>query len=336
MTPIKTARKMRGLAQSDLAARMGISPQALNQYESGARSLGPKLLPVAAQVLDVSPAYLAGIAQSIPVFCADGGIKECAIIRQESIPNYGMLYLVDTREYGAENVILADGIQYILHTQLDDCGISIDQIAAPGIGYWIDSRGHIALMVDGLPRAIETVRFNTVYRILSEKTVVGRMKAHPDELWDDEEDSFEVDRVRLRLWIDSDPIISVEAEGQLEGDDCIIMDDGTCMLLKQELIKKAEAAGIEGEFWRGIGILSGVTSSFGYMRSATGAKAGWETLYIAQCVTWNGFANARAFKTIEEARREAGKLDIRKARCKFDDSGICTVVDWVLDDKRNA
>lgn len=335
MTPIKTARKMRGLAQSDLAARMGISPQALNQYESGARSLGPKLLPVAAQVLDVSPAYLAGFAQSIPVFCAEGGVKECAIMRQESIPNYGMLYLVDTDEYGAENVILADGFQYILRTQLDDRGISIDQIDSPGIGYWIDSHGHIALMVDGLPRAIETVRFKTVYDVLSEKTVVGRMKAHPDELWDDKEDSFEVDRVRLRLWIDSDPITSVEAEGQLNGDDCIILDDGNCVLLKEELIKKAEAEGIEGEFWRGIGILSGVTSSLGYMRSATGAKAGLETLYLALCVTWNGFANARAFKTIEEARREAGKLDIRKARCKFDDSGICTVVNWVSDDKWN-
>lgn len=335
MTPIKTARKMRGLAQSDLAARMGISPQALNQYESGARSLGPKLLPVAAKVLDVSPAYLAGIAQSIPVFCADGGVKECAIMRQESIPNYGMLYLVDTREYGAENVILSDGFQYILNAQLDDRGISIDQINSHGAGHWVDSHGHIAMMVDGLPRAIETVSFNTVYKILTEKTVVGRMKAHPDELWD-EEDSFEVDRIRLRLWIDSDPIISVEAEGQLDGDDCIILDDGNHMLMKEELIKKVEAAGIEGEFWRGIFILTGITSSFGYMRASTGAKAGWETLYLALCVTWNGFANARAFKTIEEARREAGKLGIRKARCKFDDSGICTVVDWVSDDKRNA
>lgn len=328
MTPIRTARLMRGLSQTDLAARMGISPQSLSQYESGARSLGPKLLPVAAQVLDVSPAYLAGLAQSIPVFdCVAGRMEECAIMRQESIPGYGMLYLVDTTKYGAKNVILADGAQYVLHTQLYDQGITIDQINSTDTGRWVDSRGHIALMVDGLPRAIETVRFNTVYRILSEKTVVGRMKAHPDELWDGE-DTAEVDRVRLRLWIESDPIISVEAEGEIEGDDCIILDDGTCMLLKQELIKKAEAAGIDGEFWRGISILTGVTSSFGYMRSAAGEKAGWETLYLALCVTLNGFANARAYKTLEEARREAGKLNIRKARCKFDDKGICTVVEW--------
>ena len=92
MTPIKTARLMRELTQLSLAECMGISPQALSQYESGVRNLGPKLLPIAAHELDVSEAYLSGCAQQLPVYDYNtGGTWMGTIMREEPIPTYGVL-----------------------------------------------------------------------------------------------------------------------------------------------------------------------------------------------------------------------------------------------------
>lgn len=151
MTHIKTARRLRGLTQTDLAARMGISPQSLNQYESGARSLGPKLLPAAAQALDVSEAYLSGCAQTLPLYdFATGGTHMSAIMREEPIPAYGILYLVDT-DVGPVSVILSGGVQFTLCDWQGGQVMTADEIAQ---GHWVDSRGTDAIMLGGLPRVL--------------------------------------------------------------------------------------------------------------------------------------------------------------------------------------
>lgn len=155
MTPIKTARLMRGLSQTDLAARMGISPQSLSQYESGARSLGAKLLPAAAQALDVSEAYLSGCAQTLPVYdYATGGTHTSEIMREESIHTYGTLYLCDVPGVGPVSVILAGGVQLTLSDWQGEQVMTAAQIADPPNGRWVDGRGEDAIMLGGLPRVL--------------------------------------------------------------------------------------------------------------------------------------------------------------------------------------
>ena len=155
MTPIKTARRLRGLSQTDLAARMGISPQSLNQYESGARSLGPKLLPAAAQALDVSEAYLSGCAQTLPVYdCMTGGTHMGAIMREERIPAYGTLYLCDVPDVGPVSVILSAGIQFTLSDWQGAQVMTAEEISDPPNGHWVDAWGRDAVMLDGMPRMI--------------------------------------------------------------------------------------------------------------------------------------------------------------------------------------
>lgn len=154
MTTIKSARRLRGLSQTDLAARMGISPQSLNQYESGARSLGPKLLPAAAQALDVSEAYLSGCAQTLPVYdFATGGTWIGAIMREEPIPAYGVLYLVDT-DVGPVSVILSAGVQFTLSDWQGAQVMTAEEISDPPNGHWVDGRGTDAILLGGLPRIL--------------------------------------------------------------------------------------------------------------------------------------------------------------------------------------
>ena len=156
MTPIKTARRLRGLSQTDLAARMGISPQSLNQYESGARSLGPKLLPAAAQALDVSEAYLSGCGQTLPVYdCMTGGTHMGAIMREERIPAYGTLYLCDVPDVGPVSVILSSGIQFTLSDWKGEQVMTADEITNPTNGHWMDGRSYTAIMLGLLPRIFE-------------------------------------------------------------------------------------------------------------------------------------------------------------------------------------
>lgn len=156
VTPIKTARRLRVLSQTDLAARMGISPQSLNQYESGARSLGPKLLPAAAQALDVSQAYLSGCAQTLPVYdYKSGGTWLGAIMREEAIPAYGALYLVDIEALDLQiSVILAGGVQFTLSDWQGEQVMTAEEIADPPQGRWVDGRGEDAIMLRGLPRIL--------------------------------------------------------------------------------------------------------------------------------------------------------------------------------------
>lgn len=154
MNPIKTARMMRGMSQVELSRKMGILPQALNLCEAGKRSLGPKLLPLASEALNVTPAWLAGMPVSIPVvdFDAHETIL-CPVIAQTELPGYGMLYLVDT-EVGPVSVILSGGVQFTLSDWQGEQVMCAEEIAKPKGGYWVDARGYPAIMLDGLPRII--------------------------------------------------------------------------------------------------------------------------------------------------------------------------------------
>ena len=150
MTPIKTARIMRRMTQSELAARMQILPQTLNNYESGMRSLGPKLLPAAADALGVSTAYLRGDAQRLAVRdFITGEIVVCPIMSETVIDTYGMFYLVEHDQVGPIAVILADGVQFTLSDWQGPQPMTIDEIAEYR---WVDAFGRMAIMLQGLPR----------------------------------------------------------------------------------------------------------------------------------------------------------------------------------------
>lgn len=152
MTPIKTARLMRRMTQSELAARMQILPQTLNNYESGTRSLGPKLLPAAADALGVSTAYLRGDAQRLAVRdFVTGEIAVCPIMSETVIDTYGMLYLVEHDQVGPIAVILADGMQFTLGDWQGSQPMTVDEIAEYS---WVDAFGRTVIMIGGLPRMI--------------------------------------------------------------------------------------------------------------------------------------------------------------------------------------
>lgn len=152
MTPIKTARLMRGMAQVELAQKLGITPQNLNQYENGTKTPGPKLLPLVAQVLDVSAAYIRGNAQRLAV--RDFVTKEmvtCPIISETVIDSYGMYYLVEHEDVGPIAVILADGVQFTLGDWQGEQPMERSEI---GDYAWVDAAGRDAVMLDGLPHLI--------------------------------------------------------------------------------------------------------------------------------------------------------------------------------------
>lgn len=152
MTPIKTARIMRRMTQSELAARMQILPQTLNNYESGMRSLGPKLLPAAADALGVSTAYLRGDAQRLAVRdFITGEIVVCPIMSETVIDTYGMFYLVEHDQVGPIAVIMADGVQFTLSDWQGPQPMTIDEIAD---FRWVDAFGRTAIMLHGLPRVM--------------------------------------------------------------------------------------------------------------------------------------------------------------------------------------
>ena len=150
MTPIKTARLMRKMTQIELAARMQILPQTLNNYESGMRSLGPKLLPAAADALGVSTAYLRGDAQRLAVRdFITGEIVVCPIMSETVIDTYGMFYLVEHDQVGPIAVIMADGVQFTLSDWQGPQPMTIDEIEEYR---WVDAFGRMSIMLRGLPR----------------------------------------------------------------------------------------------------------------------------------------------------------------------------------------
>ena len=150
MNEIKTARSIRKMTQDQLANKLGMSKQQLYGLESGDRKPGPKVLPLLADALSVSPAYLRGEAESIPVVdFADGSVEMCKVISCETIEGYGALYLVEHPVVGPLPVILADGVQFTPSDWQGELCASAEDAAGFA---WVDARGNDAVMLDGLPR----------------------------------------------------------------------------------------------------------------------------------------------------------------------------------------
>ena len=149
---IKELRVLRGLSQKELADKMGISAQQLNNYESGQRNPGNKILPALADALGFSAAYLRGDAQRLAVYDWETGRTEALPIMAETvIDDYGIFYLVDHPDVGMMAVIQSEGVQFTLARWSDDPPMTVDEI---GGMRWVDSRGDDAIMYRGLPRIL--------------------------------------------------------------------------------------------------------------------------------------------------------------------------------------
>lgn len=149
---IKELRTLRGLSQKELADRMGISAQNLNNYESGQRNPGNKILPALADALGVSTAYLRGDAPKLAVYDWETGCTlALPIVSETVIDEYGILYLVEHPDVGIMAVIQSEGVQFTLARWSDYPPMTVDEI---GAARWVDARGEDAIMYRGLPRIL--------------------------------------------------------------------------------------------------------------------------------------------------------------------------------------
>ena len=149
---IKELRILRGMSQKELADKMGISAQQLNNYESGASNPGKKILPALADALGVSTAYLRGDAQRLAVYDWQIGRTEALPIMAETvIDDYGIFYLVEHPAIGIMAVIQSEGVQFTLADWQGEQPMTVDEI---GGARWVDSRGEDVIMYKGLPRIL--------------------------------------------------------------------------------------------------------------------------------------------------------------------------------------
>lgn len=152
MMGIKELRVLRGLSQKELADKMDISAQQLNNYESGARNAGSRMLPALADALGVSAAYLRGDAQRLAVYDWETGCTlALPIVSETVIDDYGIFYLVDHPDAGMMAVIQSEGVQFTLADWTSDQPLTADAISGK---QWVDSRGEDAIMYKGLPRIL--------------------------------------------------------------------------------------------------------------------------------------------------------------------------------------
>ena len=152
MMGIKELRVLHGLSQKELADKMGISAQQLNNYESGARNPGSRMLPALADALGVSSAYLRGDVQRLAVYDWETGRTDALpIIAETVIDDYGIFYLVEQPDAGVMAVIQSEGVQFTLSDWTADQPLTVDAISGK---QWVDSRGEDAIMYKGLPRIL--------------------------------------------------------------------------------------------------------------------------------------------------------------------------------------
>lgn len=149
---IKELRALRGLSQKELADKLGISAQNLNNYESGQRNPGNKILPALADALGVTAAYLRGDAPKLAVYDWETG---CAlalpIVSETVIDEYGIFYLVDHPAVGIIAVIQSEGVQFTLADWQGEQPMTVNEI---GTARWVDARGEDTVMYRGLPRIL--------------------------------------------------------------------------------------------------------------------------------------------------------------------------------------
>lgn len=152
MMGIKELRILRGLKQKELADKMGISAQQLNNYEGGQSNPGNKILPALGDALGVSTAYLRGDAQRLAVYDWETGCTlALPIVSETVIDDYGIFYLVDHPDTGVMAVIQSEGVQFTLADWAAEQPLIVDAI---GGKQWVDSRGEDVIMYKGLPRTL--------------------------------------------------------------------------------------------------------------------------------------------------------------------------------------
>lgn len=152
MMGIKNLRILRGLKQKELADKIGISTQQLNNYEGGSSNPGNKVMPALADALGVSTAYLRGDAQRLAVYDWQTGRTEALPIMAETvIDDYGIFYLVEHPDAGIMAVIQSEGVQFTLADWKGQQPMTVDEI---GGARWVDSRGEDVIMYKGLPRIL--------------------------------------------------------------------------------------------------------------------------------------------------------------------------------------
>lgn len=151
MSNLKRVRIMRGINQADLARALEIKPQQLQNYEAG-QQIGPKMLPVFASALNVSQAYLRGMADHLSVYDWNAGVSTpCEIVSEVEIEGYGIHYIVDHPVIGFMVVLQSAGVQFTPWDWQGMCPFTVDEIADVT---WVDNHGNPAVMLDGLPRAL--------------------------------------------------------------------------------------------------------------------------------------------------------------------------------------
>ena len=154
MTNFETARRFAGISGVELAARLEVSPQQVNNWARGLRTPGRSTVDTIAAALDVDAAWLLGVAQILPVIDPlQGEVYSCPIIRTEALPGYGALYIVWLEPLQDwMPVVQGAGLQFTLA----DWQSAYRPKRADEIGeyHWMDARGTDAVMLDGLPRAL--------------------------------------------------------------------------------------------------------------------------------------------------------------------------------------
>lgn len=138
-----------------------------------------------------------------------------------------------------------------------------------------------------------------------------------------------VERVRMKVWIDTVPEISVTAEGQYKGKssgtNSILEDDGTTRFLDDELREKAKEAGIEGKINFHYNIFPTLDVIVGTRRERNGIGAGWCSMDI-YIEDWN-WNTAIVFHTPEDAEKRHYTPDkLTRIHCWFNDNHQCTVI----------
>ena len=152
MTNLEIAMKMRGMRPIELAEVLGVVRQNIGAYRHGQRALGPAMLPVVAEALGVSQAYLRGIADRLPVYDWESGqVVACPIMAETDIDGYGCYYIVEHPDVGWMAVIMSAGIQFTPRDWQGAQPLTVDEIA--GVK-WVDRTGADAVMFDGLPRVM--------------------------------------------------------------------------------------------------------------------------------------------------------------------------------------
>lgn len=147
---IEFCRALRGLSRQEVADRMGIEVQTFSLYENGNR-IGMTVMPRIAKALDVSEAYLRGVANRLAVKNpATGDEIALPIVAETIIAGYGAFYLLESAPTpcGVLAVVLHGGKQFIPAVWGGKQPLTLEEIPA---WRWVNTHGIEAEIVDGLP-----------------------------------------------------------------------------------------------------------------------------------------------------------------------------------------